>query len=110
MSLSDTADFGFLRLIVQDPEKAKKELEANDFIVKIKNIIGIKLSNSPGGFVIVLKVLNDNKINLEYIYAFTHEKSEKAILLLQANDLDGLIKILQENHIKVVPPSEVYNL
>ena len=56
------------------------------------------------------KSLNDNKINLEYIYAFTHEKSEKTILLPQTNDLDGLIKILQENYIKVVPPSEVYNL
>jgi len=110
LSLADTSDFGILRIIVPDPEEAKKKLEANGFIVKIKNIIGVELSDAPGGLATVLKVLNDNKINLEYIYAFTHEKSEKAILLLQADNLDSLIKILQENNKKVVPPSEVYNL
>lgn len=110
LSIADTSDFGILRIIVQDPEKAKKKLEDNSFIVKIKNIIAVELSDTPGGLAKVLKVLNDNNINLEYIYAFTHEKSEKAILLLQADDLDNLIKILQENDTKLVPSKEVYNL
>ncbi|MCL2114819.1 MAG: acetolactate synthase [Methanobrevibacter sp.] len=110
LSLADTSEFGILRLIVQDPEKAKKILEDNDFVVKIKNVIGVELSDTPGGLASVLKVLNDNKINLEYLYAFTHEKSEKAILLLQADDLDSLIITLEENNIKVVPTEEVYNL
>ena len=48
LSLADTSDFGILRLIVQDPEKAKKKLEANDFIVKIKNIIEVELSDTLG--------------------------------------------------------------
>ena len=77
MSLADTSDFGILRIIVPDPEKAKKKLEDNDFIVKIKNIIWVELSDTPGGLATVLKVLNDNNINLEYIYAFTHEKVKK---------------------------------
>ncbi|MDR2967495.1 MAG: acetolactate synthase [Methanobacteriaceae archaeon] len=110
LSLADTSEFGILRIIVQDPEKAKKVLEDNDFIVKIKNVIGVELSDTPGGLAKVLKLLNENKINLEYLYAFTHEKSEKAILLLQANDLDSLIGVLEKNNIKVVPSKEVYNL
>jgi len=79
LSLADTSEFGILRVIVQDPEKAKKILEDNNFIVKIKKIIAVEISDNPGGLASVLKVLNINKINLEYIYTFTHEKCEKTI-------------------------------
>jgi len=110
LSLADTSDFGILRLIVQDPEKAKKILEENSFIVKVIDVIGIELDDTPGGLASVLKILNDNDINLEYLYAFTHEKTEKAILLLQSDDLNLLIKVLNKHHVCVVPPEEVYNL
>lgn len=110
LSLADTSDFGILRLIVQNPEKAKELLEKNNFLVKIIDVIGIELLDVPGGLSSVLKILNDNNINLEYIYAFTHEKSKKAILLLQTNDLNTLIKILEENSVAIVPSSEVYNM
>jgi len=110
LALADTSEFGILRIIVQDPEKAKKILEDHDFIVKIKNIIGVELTDTPGGLASVLKVIFHNKINLEYLYAFTHDESEKAILLLQTDDLDNLIKVLEENSIKIVPSQEVYNL
>lgn len=110
LSLADTSDFGILRLIVQDPEKAKKILEENNFIVKIIDVIGVELADTPGGLASVLKILNDKNINLEYLYAFTHEKTEKAILLLQSSDLNLLAKVLKENNVTIVPPEEVYNL
>ncbi|MCL2157302.1 MAG: acetolactate synthase [Methanobrevibacter sp.] len=110
LSIADTSEFGILRIIVQDPEKAKKILEDNNFIVKVKNVIPVELSDTPGGLAFVLKVLFNNKINLDYLYAFTHDESEKAILLLQSHDLDALIKVLKENNIKIVPSNEVYNL
>lgn len=110
LSLADTSDFGILRLIVQDPEKAKKILEENSFIVKIIDVIGVELDDTPGGLASVLKILNDNNINLEYLYAFTHEKTEKAILLLQSNDLNLLAKVLNKYNVSIVPPEEVYNL
>ncbi|KZX16602.1 ACT domain protein [Methanobrevibacter filiformis] len=110
LSIADTSDFGILRIIVQSPDKAIELLEKNNFIVKTKKIIGIELDDTPGGLSSVLKILNDNDINLEYIYAFTHEKSEKAILLLQVDNLDLLIKTLKENNIIIVPSKEVYNL
>ena len=54
--------------------------------------------------------MNDEEIDLEYLYAFTHEKTEKAILLLQAEDLDNLINILTAYKVPLVPAEEVYNL
>ncbi|MBF4467987.1 MAG: acetolactate synthase [Methanobrevibacter arboriphilus] len=110
LSLADTSDFGILRIIVHDPEKAKKILEENDFIVKIIDVVGVELDDTPGGLANVLKLLNENNINLEYIYAFTHEKTEKAILLLQSKDLDILINVLENNNVNIVPSKEVYNL
>jgi len=110
LSIADTSEFGILRLIVKDPEIARDLLEKNNFIVKIIDIVGIELDDTPGGLSNVLKVLNDNDINLEYIYAFTHEKSEKAILLLQSDNLNYLSEVLDKNNIEIVPAEEVYNL
>jgi len=110
LSLADTSDFGILRIIVHDPKKAKKILEENDFIVKIIDVVGVELDDTPGGLANVLKLLNDNNINLEYLYAFTHEKTEKAILLLQSKDLNLLIEVLKDNNVNIVPSKEVYNL
>jgi hypothetical protein len=110
LSLADTSDFGILRIIVQAPEKAKKILEEDNFIVKTIDVIGVELDDTPGGLASVLKILNDNNINLEYLYAFTHEKTEKAILLLQSDDLNLLANILNKHDVYIVPPEEVYNL
>lgn len=108
--LADTTEFGILRLVVQDPIKAKEILESNDYIVKNTPIIGSELDDTPGGLSSILKILKDEGIDLEYLYAFTHEKSEKAILLLQSKDLDELVSILNAYKIPLVPAEEVYNL
>lgn len=110
LSLADTSDFGILRLIVQDPDEAKEILEKNNFIVKIIEVVGVELDDIPGGLASVLKIINDDNINLEYLYAFTHEKTEKAILLLQSNDLSLLLKVLKDNNVSIVLSKEVYNL
>lgn len=109
MCMADTSEFGILRLVVDDPEKGKEALEQNNFLVKITDIIGVEMSDVPGGLTSVLKVIRENNIDLEYLYAFAHEQG-KAILLIHADDIDKLIGILTSNKIKIVPSEEVYNL
>ena len=110
MCMADTSEFGILRLVVDDPEKGKEALEENNFLVKITEIIGVEMNDTPGGLTTVLKVIKENLIDLEYLYAFTHEKEGKAILLLHADKIDDLISALTENNIPIVPAEEVYNL
>ena len=110
MCMADTSEFGILRLVVDDPEKGKEALEQNNFLVKMTEIIGVEMNDAPGGLTSVLNMIKDNNIDLEYLYAFTHDKEDKAILLLHTDDIDGLIDILNENHITIVPSEEVYNL
>ena len=110
LSLADTTEFGILRLVVQDPIEAKDVLEKKDYIVKNTPIIGAELDDTPGGLSSILKILKDEGIDLEYLYAFTHEKEDKAILLLQSKELDELIAILNAYKVPLVPAEEVYNL
>lgn len=110
MCMADTSEFGILRLVVDDPEKGKEALEENNFLVKITNIIGVEMNDTPGGLTAVLDIIKDNLIDLEYLYAFSHDKAGKAILLLHADDIDKLISVLDENKIPLVPAKEVYNL
>ena len=95
MCMADTSEFGILRLVVDNPLKGKEALEEKNFLVKITDIIGVEMNDT---------------IDLEYLYAFSHEDGEKAILLLHAEDIDNLISILNDNDIVVVPSEEVYNL
>ena len=110
MCMADTSEFGILRLVVDDPVKGKEALEQNNFLVKITDIIGVEMNDSPGGLTTVLRIIKDNLIDLEYLYAFSHEKEGKAILLLHADDIDRLIEILTANNITIVHAAEVYNL
>ena len=110
MCMADTSEFGILRLVVDNPEKGKEALEENNFLVKLTEIIGVEMNDTPGGLTSVLKVIKDHKIDLEYLYAFTHEKVGKAILLLHADKLDNLVEALQDNDMVIVPADEVYNL
>lgn len=110
MCMADTTKFGILRLVVDDPIKGKQVLEENDFLIKIVDIIGVEMNDAPGGLSAVLKIIKENLIDLEYLYAFSHEKEGKAILLLHADDIDKLIDILLKNNVTIVPANEVYNL
>ncbi len=110
MCMADTSEFGILRLVVDDPLKGKEVLEENNFLVKITEIIGVEMNDTPGGLTDVLKVIKDNEIDLEYLYAFTHDKVDKAILLLHAEDINKLIKVIEDNDIVIVPSAEVYDL
>ena len=110
MCMADTSEFGILRLVVDNPLKGKEILEEYNFLVKITEIVGVEMNDTPGGLTTVLQALKDSDIDLEYLYAFTHDKVGKAILLLHADDIDKLIESLQENGIIIVSSDEVYNL
>ncbi len=110
LSIADTSDFGILRLIVPEPDKTKKLLEDNNFLVKVGEVIAVRMSDKPGGLGEILGILDDNDINLEYLYAFVEEKENGAIVLLHPEDIDGGIKALQEGGAEVILAKDIYGL
>lgn len=110
LSIADTSEFGILRMIVPQPEEAKKILEENNFVVKVNEVIAVGVSDEPGGLDEVLSALNNADINVEYLYAFVEKKGEKAIVVLRTDDIDAGIMALEAGGITMLSPGEVYSL
>jgi hypothetical protein len=110
LSIADTSEFGILRMIVTDPEKAKEILENNEFTVKLTNVIAMAVKDKPGGLAEALNYLYDANINIEYIYAFVEKSGEKAVVVLRTENLDKTISILQDSNIKLLTWDDVLAL
>lgn len=107
LSIADTSEFGILRLIVPEPEKAKKVLEKNNFVVKINDVIAVEVPDEPGGLDNVLEILTEADMNVEYIYAFVEKKSEKAIVVIRTEDLEEGIRILKESGVPLLSSEDI---
>ncbi len=110
LSIADTSEFGILRIVVPDPEKAKEALEASNFVVKITDVIAVEVPDTPGGLEGILEILNKSDTNVEYIYAFVEKKGEKAVVVLRTEDIDEGIAALKEGEATVLSPEEIYEL
>jgi len=110
LSIADTSEFGILRIIVPEPENAKRALEEGNFVVKVNEVIAIGVSDKPGGLDSILEVLNKADINVEYLYAFVAKRGEQAIVVLRTEDIDAGIKALEDGNVTVLSPEEVYKL
>lgn len=110
LSIADTSEFGILRLIVPNPDKAKSALEEENFVVKINDVIAVEVHDEPGGLEEILLNLNNDDINVEYIYAFVEKKGKKAIVVLRTEDIDAGIKALESKGITILSSDEVYEL
>ncbi|QER42674.1 ACT domain-containing protein [Thermodesulfobacterium sp. TA1] len=110
LSIADTSEFGILRMIVPQPEEAKKVLEEAGFTTKITNVVAVGVKDEPGGLAGVLKYLYDADINVEYLYAFVEKSGEKAVVVLRTNNLDKTISILQEKGVHLLTWEEIKDL
>ncbi len=110
LSLADTVDFGILRLIVNDTEKAKQVLKENNFTVGKTEVVAIEVPDRPGGLAGILKTLDGEGINVEYMYAFVQRSGENAIILFRFDELEKAISVLQKSGIKILRGEEVHSL
>lgn len=110
LSIADTSEFGILRMIVPDPDKAKEVLEENTFVVKTNEVIGVEIPDQPGGLDGILEILTKADINVEYLYAFVEKKADQAIVVLRTEDIDAGIKALKEGGANLLSPEELYRL
>lgn len=110
MSVADTNDFGIFRLIVTDYDKAKAALEEANCFVSITEVVGVAVDDEPGGLAKVIKILADNNINIEYMYAFITISRKFAYVVLRVADNEAAEKILLEHGIKLVSEEDIENL
>lgn len=100
LSISETSDFGILRLIVDDNFAAGNVLKENGYIYSITDVIAVSIPDKPGGLATIVRILSEKGINVEYAYAFTTSKVERAYIVIRVEDNEGAIKALLANGIK----------
>ena len=105
--LADTADFGILRLIVNDTEKACKALKENGFTVEKTKVIAIEVPDKPGGLSSILDTIKDEGINVEYMYAFVEKSGENAIVIFRFDELERSIDVLRKAGVKIMEGEEL---
>ena len=86
LSIAETEDFGILRLIVNNEETAVKTLEEAGFLLKITEVVGVKIGDAPGKLPAALKVLDDANVNVEYLYAFMARTERHAYVVLRVEE------------------------
>jgi hypothetical protein len=102
LSLADTRQFGIMRLIIQEWEKAKQALEGAGCVVNVTEVTAIEVDDRPGGLVKVLEIIEQAGINLEYMYAFTFGAKDKAFIVFRFDDPDAAIEALQAKGVNVI--------
>jgi hypothetical protein len=110
LSLADTTDFGILRLIVNDNQKAEKALKDEGFTVGKTDVIAVEVDDNPGGLNRVLDPLTREGVNVEYMYAFANPHGKNAIMIFRFDNIDKAIEILARNSINVIKGEDVYAL
>lgn len=96
LNIADTSDFGIVRMITSDNEKAANALKEAGFVVKQTELVSIEVDDTPGGLTKVLEALGDSDIDIEYLYSYAKSNSSKASILFKTSDIDKANKILKD--------------
>ena len=110
LAVADTSDFGVLRLIVDDNAKAEAVLKNEGFTVQKTRVVAVEVDDRPGGLHHILEVLNNARINVEYMYAFIRQSGDKAIMIFRFDQIDEAIKILTDSTVTVINGSTLNTL
>jgi hypothetical protein len=109
LSLADTENYGILRLLIKNYEKAKKILEDAGFMVNTTEVLALPVADHPGGLAYLLDILDAGKVNIEYMYAFSYGKGDKAIMVFRFEDPDKALELLSAENVDIIKGIELFN-
>lgn len=101
-SVSDTADYGIVRLIVDDPEKGRDVLSSAGFTVKVSEVLCIDLPDEPGGLARVLKIVADAGVNIEYVYSLI-----STFVVINVADIDRALSLLKDAPVELISQERI---
>lgn len=110
LSIADTEDFGILRLIVSDTALASKTLTEEGYLLKTTDVVGVKIGDAPGKLSEALKVLDDNAVNMEYLYAFMTRTEKHAYMVMRVADNAKAEAALEKSGFHIITDKDVEKL
>ncbi len=110
LSIAETQDFGILRLIVNDEAAAEKVLKENGYLIKVIDVVGVKIGDEPGKLTAALDVLDKANINVEYLYAFMARTEKHAYVVLRVEDNNEAESVLVSAGFKMISEADINKL
>ena len=110
LSIAETQDFGILRLIVNDEAEAEKVLKENGYLIKVIDVVGVKIGDEPGKLTAALDVLDKANINVEYLYAFMARTEKHAYVVLRVEDNNEAESVLVSAGFKMISEADINKL
>ncbi len=108
MTLADTREFGILRLIVREWQRAKEVLETAGFAVNTTDVMAIEVADEPGGLEKILKAAEAGGLSVEYMYAFACKQKKNALIVIRFDDIERASAAVKEAGIGVLSAAEFY--
>ena len=110
LSIAETEDFGILRLIVNDEASAENTLKDNGYLIKVTEVVGVKIGDAPGKLSAALGVLDKSNINVEYLYAFMARTEKHAYVVLRVEDNAKAERSLEDAGFHLITDADVAKL
>ena len=108
IAVFDTAEFGILRIVVDDPDRAVELLNQEGIVAKVSRVIAVEPEDKPGSLNNIFAILRDADINIEYIYSFIMRKNEMPYVVLKVDQQEKAVDELIANGINVINREEIY--
>jgi len=110
LSIADTENYGILRCIVSDTEKAVQLLRDDGYTVKVTDVLAVAVPDAPGGLHKVLSCFDENGISVEYLYSFVRRVDGKAHVIVRADDREAAAKVLRAAGAEMIGEEQVRSL
>ena len=102
ITIADTADFGILRIVSDNPEQTLKILEDNGFTARVTEVLAVEIEDKPGGLARVMDIFFNNDVNIEYLYASLEKNRDNAVVIFKVEDIMHGQKIIKENGLTAI--------
>lgn len=109
VSMAETADFGIMRMITDDSEKAAAILDANNFSFQLTPVIAVDVPDQPGGLAAVLRQFADAGINIEYMYSMPGREHDRATMIFRTENVHDAVGALQAQGVNLIKQQEMRN-
>lgn len=103
LSIADTADFGILRMVADQPDEAVRLLRDAGFIARETDVIGVEVLDHPGELARIMALFRDEGVNIEYLYASLEHKVDKAVIVLKVDDINAGLAMLEKHGFSTIP-------
>ena len=110
MVISESKDFGIIRLIVDDTDKAAQSLRSDEYIITITDVIALQIPDTPGGLTKIISTLSEKEVNLQYMYGFTTSAGEAACIVIRVDDNEHTEVLLKEIGVTLISENDLKKL